>query len=189
VDAPGQIITKMSPQGKTIMSLGTRDKHGLSATQFYLPTDIAFAPNGELVVTDGYGNARIVRFSKNGKYLGAFGSRGNGPGQFQLPHNVVIDAQGLIYVSDRDNQRIEIFDASGKYLRQWEHVGGLSSLIMTPDQHIWAGGILRDLDGKAIESLPGQGANGNAHGGAVAANGDVYIGLLSGTVEKFVRQN
>ena len=189
VDAPGQIITKMSPQGKTIMTLGTRDKRGLSATQFYLPTDIAFAPNGELVVTDGYGNARIVRFSKDGKYLGAFGARGNGPGQFQLPHNVVVDAKGLIYVSDRDNQRIEIFDAGGKYLRQWEHVGGLSSLIMTPDQHIWAGGILRDLDGKPIESLPGQGANGNAHGGAVAANGDVYIGLLSGTVEKFVRQN
>jgi hypothetical protein len=59
---------------------------------------------------------------------------------------------------------------------------------MTPDQHIWAGGILRDLDGKPLESLPGEGANAAAHGGAVAANGDVYIGLLSGQVKKFVRQ-
>ena len=189
VDAPAQIITKMSPQGKTLMTLGTRDKRGQSETQFYLPTDIAFAPNGELVVSDGYGNARIVRFSKDGKYLGAFGSRGNGPGQFQLPHNVVIDAKGLIYVSDRETQRIEIFDPTGKFLRQWEQVGSLSSLIMTPDQHIWAGGVLRDLEGKALESLPGQGADARAHGGAVAANGDVYIGLLTGTVEKFVRQN
>jgi hypothetical protein len=67
-------------------------------------------------------------------------------------------------------------------------VGGLSSLIMTPDQQIWAGGVLRDLDGKPIESLPGEGANASAHGGAVAPNGDVYIGLLNGTVRKFVRQ-
>jgi len=188
VDAPSHLITKMSPQGKTLMTLGTRDKSGQNATSFYLPTDIAFAPNGELIVADGYGNARIVRFSKEGKYLGAFGSRGNGPGQFQLPHNVVVDGKGLIYVSDRETQRIEVFDGSGKFLRQWEQVGALSSLIMTPDQHIWAGGVLRDLNGKAIESLPGEGANARAHGGAVAANGDVYIGLLTGTVEKFVRQ-
>jgi DNA-binding beta-propeller fold protein YncE len=188
VDAPAQVITKMTAQGKTIMSLGTRDKRGQSETLFYLPTDIAFAPNGELVVTDGYGNARLVRFTRDGKYLGAFGSRGNGPGQFQLPHNVVIDAKGLIYVSDRDNQRVEIFDAKGKYLRQWEHVGALSSLIMTPDQHVWAGGVLRDLDDKAIERLPGEGDNARAHGGAVAANGDVYLALLSGIVEKFSRQ-
>jgi len=188
VDAPGQIITKMNPQGKTIMTLGTRGKRGQNETSFYLPTDIGFAPNGELIVADGYGNARIVRFSKDGKYLGAFGSRGNAPGEFQLPHNVVVDAKGLIYVSDRDNQRIEVFDSQGKYLRQWEHVGGLSSLIMTPDQQIWAGGVLRDLEGKAIESLPGEGADSNAHGGAIAPNGDVYIGLLNGTVKKFVRQ-
>jgi DNA-binding beta-propeller fold protein YncE len=188
VDAPGQIVTKMNAAGHTVMTLGTKDKRGKSATQFYLPTDIAFAPNGELVVADGYGNARLVRFTKSGKYLGEFGSRGNGPGQFQLPHNVAIDAKGLIYVSDRDTRRIEIFNPSGKYLRQWEHVGALSSLIMTPDQHIWAGGVLRDLDGKAIEKLPGEGANARAHGGAVAANGDLYLGLLNGTVEKFIRQ-
>ncbi len=188
VDAPGQVIIKMNPQGKTIMTLGTRDKRGKTNSLFYLPTDIGFAPNGELVVTDGYGNARVMRFTADGTYLGEFGMRGNGPGQFQLPHNVVIDARGLIYVSDRDNQRVEIFDASGRYLRQWEHVGALSSLIMTPDQHIWAGGVLRGLDGKAIEMLPGEGANARAHGGAVAANGDVYLGLLNGVVEKFVRQ-
>jgi hypothetical protein len=81
-----------------------------------------------------------------------------------------------------------VFDASGKFLSEWEHVGGLSSLIMTPDQKIWAGGVLRDLNGKALEQLPGEGPNSRAHGGAIAANGDVYFGLLSGVVEKFVRQ-
>jgi len=187
VDAPGQVITKMNASGHTVMTLGTRDKRGKTNTLFYLPTDIAFAPNGELIVTDGYGNDRVVRFTRDGKYLGEFGKRGNGPGEFQLPHNAVVDAKGLIYVSDRDNQRVEIFDSQGKYLRQWEHVGGVSSLIMTQDQHIWLGGVLRDLDGKVIEALPGETSSGS-HGGAIAPNGDVYLGLLSGTVRKFVRQ-
>jgi hypothetical protein len=101
---------------------------------------------------------------------------------------VVIDHQGRIYIADRDNERVEVFDAQGKYLSEWGHVGALSSLIITPDQKIWAGGVLRDLDGKALETLPGEGANARAHGGAVAPNGDVYIGLLDGTVKKFVRQ-
>jgi len=187
VDAPGHVITKMNPSGHTLMTIGTKDKRGKDKTHFYLPTDIAFAPNGELIVTDGYGNDRVVRLTKDGKYLGEFGTRGNGPGQFQLPHNVAVDAKGQIYISDRDNQRIEIFDSTGKYLRQWEHVGGQSSLIITADQHIWTGATLRDLDGKPIEKLPGEGSDTRAHGGAVAPNGDVYIGLLSGTVEKYVR--
>ena len=187
VDAPAHVIVKMNPQGRVLMTLGTRGKSGMSDRNFYMPTDIAFAPNGELIVTDGYGNARVLRLSADGKVLGQFGRRGNGPGEFQLPHNVVVDKAGRIYVTDRDNQRIEVFDPSGKYLSQWEHVGGVSSLIITPDQKIWAGGVLRDLDGKALEILPGE-SPGGAHGGAIAANGDVYLGLLNGTVKKFVRQ-
>ena len=188
VDAPAHVITKMNPSGHVVMTLGTRGKPGMTAHNFYMPTDIAFAPNGELVVSDGYGNARIIRFSADGRLLGEFGRRGNGAGEFQLPHNVVIDRQGHIYIADRDNERVEVFDANGKYLSEWDHVGALSSLIMTPDQKIWAGGVLRDLDGKALERLPGEGPNARAHGGAIAANGDVYFGLLNGTVEKFVRQ-
>jgi len=167
--------------------LGTRGKPGMTERNFYLPTDIAFAPNGELIVSDGYGNPRIVRLSADGRFLGQFGHRGNGPGEFQLPHNVVVDRNGRIYVSDRDNQRIEVFDSTGKYLSQWEHVGGVSSLIITPDQKIWAGGVLRDLDGKALEILPGE-SPGGPHGGAIAANGDIYLGLLNGTVQKFTRR-
>lgn len=188
VDAPAHVIYKMNPQGRTIMTLGTKGKAGNTQSSFYMPTDIAFAPTGELVVADGYGNARIMRFSAEGKFLGQFGSRGNGPGQFQLPHNLVIDKQGLIYVSDRENQRVEIFDAQGKYLREWKNVGSLSSLAMTRDGRIWAGGVLRDLNGKAIETLPGEGPNARAHGAAIAENGDVYLGLLDGTVKKFVRR-
>jgi 6-bladed beta-propeller len=188
VDAPGQVIYKLNAQGHTLMTLGTKGKAGMSLDTFYLPTDVAFAPNGDLVVSDGYGNARILRFSAQGKYLSQFGARGSGPGQFQLPHNVVIDAKGRIYVTDRENERVEVFDANGKYLSEWDHIGGVSSLVMTNDQHVWTGGVLRDLGGKVIGRLPGEGAT-ESHGAAVAANGDVYLGLLSGKVEKFVKQS
>jgi len=188
VDAPGHVITEMNPQGHIVMTLGQRGTPGMTNDTFYLPTDVAFAPNGEIVVTDGYGNPRVVRFSHDGKFLGQFGVRGNGPGQFQLPHNVVIDARGNLYVADRDNQRVEVFDPTGKFLSEWDHVGALSSLVMTKDQHVWAGGVLRDLNGKAIGKLPGEGANAQAHGAAVADNGDVYFGLLSGIAEKFTPQ-
>jgi hypothetical protein len=187
VDAPGQVIYKLTAQGRTILTLGAKGKAGMTAGTFYLPTDVAFAPNGDIVVSDGYGNARIVRFTAEGKYLSQFGRRGNGPGQFQLPHNVVIDAKGRIYVTDRDNQRVEVFDADGKYLSEWDHIGGVSSLVMTTDQRIWTGGVLRDLNGAIIGRLPGEGSS-ESHGAAVAANGDIYLGLLSGKVEKFVKQ-
>jgi len=187
VDAPGQVIYKLNPQGHTIMTLGTKGKAGKSADMFYMPTDVAFAANGDILVCDGYGNARIVRFSKDGKYLSEFGERGNGPGQFQLPHNLGIDAAGRIYVIDRDNQRVEVFDANGKYLSEWDHIGGASLLVMTKDQHVWTGGVLHDLDGKTVGRLPGEGSS-ESHGGAVADNGDVYLGLLSGKVEKFIKQ-
>ena len=88
---PAQVIIKMNRRPCASMTLGTKGKPGMTAHNFYLPTDIAFAPNGELVVSDGYGNARIVRFSADGRLSGRVRDRGNGPGEFQLPHNVVID--------------------------------------------------------------------------------------------------
>ncbi len=114
IDAPAHAVYKMDPSGRVVMTLGTPGKPGMTDKNFYLPTDIGFAPNGDLVVTDGYGNARAVRFTADGRYLGQFGKRGNGPGEFQLPHAVVIDKQGRIYVSDRDNKRVLVFDAQGK---------------------------------------------------------------------------
>ena len=91
---------------------------------FYLPTDVAFASNGDFYVSDGYGNPRVAKFTRDGKFLLQFGTRGNGPGQFGLPHNVVVDAQGKVYVTDRDNERVEVFDSNGKFLNQWKTYGG-----------------------------------------------------------------
>ena len=185
VDAPGHVIYKLNSEDRETMRLGTKGVAGTDQTHFNMPTDIAFAPTGDLYVTDGYGSARVVRFSREGKFLAQWGARGKGSGEFGLPHNLVIDQRGNVYVTDRDNQRIEVFDANGKFLSEWTGTGGVSALAITKDQRIWTGGVLRQLDGTVIGPLPG---NPGGHGVAVADSGDVYIAQLSGVVQKFVRQ-
>jgi len=187
IDAPGHVIYKLNAEGKEIMRLGTKAVSGTGPNNFNLPTDIAFAPNGDLYVTDGYGSARVVKYTRDGKYLLQWGTRGKGPGEFGLPHNLVIDARGRVYVTDRDNQRIEVFDSNGKFLSQWTGTGGISGLAITKDQKIWTAGTLRDLDGKVLGKLPGPGIAGG-HGVAVTDSGDVYLAQLSGVVQKFVKQ-
>lgn len=185
VDAGGHVIYKTSQDGQVLMQLGTKGVSGMSDYTFNLPTDVAFAPNGDVYVSDGYGNARVVKYSADGRYLLQWGKRGTGPGEFGLPHNLVVDALGRVYVTDRDNQRIQVFDSNGKFLTQWEKTGGISTLFMTKDQHIWAGGVLRNLKGEILGQLPG---GGGGHGTTVTASGDVYIAQLSGRVQKFVKR-
>ena len=129
----------MNAQGRVILQLGTKGVSGADSTHFNLPTDVAFATNGDIYVSDGYGGARVVKYSADGEYLLEWGKRGTGPGEFGLPHNLVADAQGRVYVTDRDNQRIQVFDSKGKFLDQWKDVGGVSTLFMTKDQRIWTG--------------------------------------------------
>jgi DNA-binding beta-propeller fold protein YncE len=185
VDATAHVIYKLNGDGKEIMRLGTKGTSGASRTTFNLPTDVAFAPNGDLYVTDGYGGARVVKFSRDGKYLLEWGKRGTGPGEFGLPHNVVVDTQGLVYVTDRDNQRIQIFDANGKFLREWTGTGGVSGLAMTGDGRIITGNVVRDLDGNVVAKLADA---ASAHGAAVDSAGNIYLAQLSGIVQKLVKQ-
>lgn len=184
VDAAGHVVYKMDEHGKEIMRLGTKGVSGTSPTTFNLPTDVAFAPNGDIYVSDGYGSARVVKYSRDGKYLLQWGRRGTGPGEFGLPHNIVADAQGRVYVSDRDNQRIEVFDANGRFLTEWKDTGGVSALAITKDGRIWTGAVVRDVNGKALGRLPD--ASGG-HGVTVAESGDVYLAQLRGAVQKFVK--
>jgi DNA-binding beta-propeller fold protein YncE len=185
VDATAHVIYKLNQDGKEMMRLGTKGTSGTSSSTFNLPTDIAFGPNGDLYVTDGYGGARVVKFTREGKYISQWGTRGTGPGQFGLPHNVVVDPQGRVYVTDRDNQRIQVFDADGKFLTEWKGTGGISGLAMTRDGRMVTGGVLRDLNGTLIGRLPD--AQG-AHGAAVDSAGNIYLAQLSGIVQKFVKQ-
>jgi DNA-binding beta-propeller fold protein YncE len=185
VDATAHVIYKMNADGKELMRLGTKGTSGASRSTFNLPTDVAFAANGDLYVTDGYGGARVVKFSRDGKYLTEWGKRGTGPGEFGLPHNVVVDQQGQVYVTDRDNQRIQIFDSNGKFLNEWTGTGGVSGMAMTGDGRIVTGAVVRDLKGNVVAKLPDAAA---AHGAAVDAAGNIYLAQLTGIVQKFVTQ-
>lgn len=184
VDATAHVVYKMNSQGHIIQQFGTKGVPGTDSSHFNLPTDVAFSPNGEIYISDGYASARVAKFTAEGEYILQWGKRGNGPGEFELPHNLVIDAQGRVYVTDRDNQRIQIFDSEGKFLDQWEGVGGVSTLFMTKDQQIWTGGVLRNLEGEILARLPG---NPGGHGTSVTESGDVFIAQLSGAMQKFVK--
>jgi DNA-binding beta-propeller fold protein YncE len=184
IDACAHAVYKTDGKGKVMMTLGRKGVSGTGRGEFNLPTDIAFAPDRSIYVSDGYGSARVVKFSAGGEYVLQFGKRGTGPGEFGLPHNLAVDAQGRVYVTDRDNSRIEVFDSGGKFLRQWPTKSGVSGLFLTREQRLWAGSTLFELDGKVVTRLP-EGDPG-AHGIAVSASGEVYLGLLSGKVQKFV---
>ena len=183
VDAPGHVIYKLRETGDVLLQLGTRGVSGAGTDTFNLPTDIAFAPNGDLYVSDGYGNARIVRFTRDGDYIGEWGSRGAGPGEFGLPHGIAVAGDGRVYAVDRDNSRVQVFDAEGTFLDEWTDLTGVQALFVSGD-HIWAGGALRDLDGGIVAELTD---GGGGHGMTVSHGGDVFVARIAGgRVQKFV---
>jgi DNA-binding beta-propeller fold protein YncE len=122
IDTLSQTARKFSADGKVLMTLGTLDMPGEDATHLNQPNDIAFAPNGDIVVSDGYGNDRIAMFDKHGKFLRAWGKVGQAPGEFAQPHSVAVDSRSRIYVADRNNARVQVFDGQGKFLAQWKNV-------------------------------------------------------------------
>src|SRR5260370_23910492 len=101
-------------------------------------TDIAFAPNGHLYISDGYGNARILEYTAEGKRVRQWGSAGTGPGQFRQPHGIAIDDQAIVYVADRQNGRLQRFDLQGKYLGEWDNLGMVTTVAFR-DGALWIG--------------------------------------------------
>ena len=134
-----QQVFEFSHDGKLLLTIGTERAPGLDGTHFNLPTDIGFAPNSDIYVSDGYGNNRVAKFSSDGKFLLDWGQKGDGPGEFNLPHSVAVDAQGLVYVADRSNARVQVFDANGKFLKMWksEELGRPWSLTIGPDNLLY----------------------------------------------------
>jgi DNA-binding beta-propeller fold protein YncE len=149
-------VMKFQPDGKLLLTLGRKGQAGTDAETFNRPTDIAFAPNGEVYVSDGYGNSRVVRFSKEGKYLGTWGTKGKGQGQFNTPHSIAIDSKNQVYVSDRENNRIQIFDAAGKFLRQWTHLGATQNIFITPRDEMWIITHRDNIENLTYDTLAGR---------------------------------
>ncbi len=139
-DGKGQQVFKFSPDGKVLMTLGKAGVAGNGPDEFNAPSAVLVAPNGDIFVADGHGretNARIVKFSKDGKFIKTWGKKGSAPGEFDIPHALAMDSQGRLFVADRQNNRIQIFDQDGKFLDQWTQFSRPSGLYIDKNDVIY----------------------------------------------------
>jgi len=193
-DIGSHVVLKFSPEGRVLLALGRMRLPGDDVLHFNQPTDVAFDRDGNIFVTDGYGNSRVLKFDRYGNPLLGWGMKGSGPGQFDTPHTIAIDGD-LVYVGDRENARIQIFDTSGRFLREWR-LGHPFGLFITPDHFIYmgdaiAGRILKiDRDGRIIGSLRGpergQGRHFDPHEIALAKDNSIFTAeVLGWRAQKF----
>ena len=205
-DVGAHTVMKISPQGQVLLTLGTKGQRGAwdASTQLLNePNDIAIGRTGDLFVVQGHtpgamGDPRVLKFDKNGKFIKSWGGKGKEPGKFDVAHGIAIDAKGLLWVTDRENQRIQVFDADGKFIRELKYAGLPCSLDIG-SQYIYmvngfAGQVLRmDLDGKVLAATgkPGKGIGefGEAHVIAVSPKGEIYVAdSVNAAVQKFVKK-
>jgi sugar lactone lactonase YvrE len=210
-DVGAHTVMKLSPQGQVLLTLGTKGKAGewneaAGSRLFNEPNDIVIAANGDLFITQGHtpgagkGDPRVLKFDKNGNFIKTWGGKGTEPGKFDVAHGIAIDAKGLLWVTDRENQRIQIFDQDGKYIREVKYAG-LPCALDIGKQYIYmvngfAGQVLRmDLDGKVLAAVGKPGAAGTvgefgeAHFVAVSPKGEIYVAdSVNRAVQKFVKK-
>ena len=187
-DVGSHVVLKLSPEGRVLLALGRMRILGDDVLHFNQPTDVAWDRDGNIYVTDGYGNSRVLKFDKYGRPLLGWGMKGSGPGQFDTPHTIVIDGD-LVYVGDRENARIQIFDRNGGFLRQWS-LGHPFGLVITPDHVLYmgdaiAGRILKiDPQGRVLGSFtgpqPGEGPHFDPHQIALAPDGSIFTAEVLG---------
>jgi sugar lactone lactonase YvrE len=139
-------VRKFTPDGKLLLTLGTPGVSGVDETHMNKPTDMAITPAGDIFVSDGYGNNRVVHFDRTGKFVKAWGKLGSGPGEFNLPHSICMDSKGRLYVADRSNARIQVFEQSGAFVEQWRNLIIPWGLWITPMDEIWACGSSPSLE-------------------------------------------
>jgi sugar lactone lactonase YvrE len=176
----GQQVFKFTRDGQLVMTLGKKGVSGDGPDTFNSPTDVAIAPNGDIFVSDGHVNSRIVKFAKDGTFIKAWGKRGEGPGEFNVPHTIFFDSRGRLLVGDRSNRRIQIFDQDGTFLDQWTQFGSPSGIFITPDDTLY---VVDYNDRMAL--FVGSAKDGSirtkseqvlAEGVAVDRQGSIYVG-------------
>ena len=208
VDNGDHTVRKFTPEGKLLLTLGDANKPSpaMSGFPFNLPTHSAIDPrDGGLYVADGYANARVHKFSPDGRHLFSWGESGTGPGQFNIVHNIAVDKDGWVYIADRENHRIQVFDPNGKYETQWVNLSRTACICfdMKDEPLIYVGeyfcGIasnrigtnlgprvtIMDLKGNVLAQLSDQsygdepGRFYSPHGIAVDSKGDIYVAEVS----------
>ena len=191
-------VYKFSPEGKLLLALGKKGVAGDNNSTDALngPSDVTFAPNGNLFVSDGEStNTRVVKFSADGKLIKFWGSKGSGPGQLDVPHAIAMDSKGLLYVADRSNKRIEIFDQEGGYVGIMTNAGTPYGLFITKDDILYACDGSQGKNDVTVIDLKDQkvlghfGGLAGAHMLSVDASGAIYVAETTGaSVRKFVRK-
>ena len=189
-DGRGNHVYKFSPEGRVLLTLDYA---------FNRPADVVTSANGDVFVADGHVNSRVVKFSKDGRYLTSWGEKGSGPGQLNTPHSIAIDSKGRVLVGDRGNNRIEIFDQNGRYLTEWKQFGRPTGLFVGPGDALyvaddesnaernpgWMPGIRvgSAADGSVKAIIPATSTERAVADGA----GNIYAAVLAGrTVRKYV---
>ena len=205
VDDAAHCSYRCSLDGRVLQTIGTPGEGAprQSGRPFNLPTKLALDPHtGDLYITDGYGNARVHKYTADGEHLLSWGTYGTDPGEFNLPHSIATDGEGTVYVADRENHRVQLFDGEGGYLGQWNnlhrpcglHIAGdlayigqlLTSLGVNADYpNLGACVSIHDLTGRRVARLgdahfgEGPGQFTAPHGVAVDSRGDIYVGEVS----------
>lgn len=152
-DEGDHAVHKYTPDGALLMTLGARGTPGCDASHFNRPTDVAIAPDGDVFVSDGYGNRRVAHFDADGTFVREWGTPGEGPGQFVLPHGIAVGLQARVYVADRDSARIEVFDAEGDLIDVWAGLIMPWALFMSPIGQLWVCGSSPQHDPRTGERL------------------------------------
>jgi DNA-binding beta-propeller fold protein YncE len=204
-------VRQMSPDGRVLKQIGVagKPKRFMSGVPFNQCTHTALSPAGDIYVSDGYGNACVHKFTPDGKLIKSWGEPGSGPGQFNLPHNIWCDAHGWVYVADRENHRIQVFDGEGRFETQWNNLHRPSGMCMTggkcplcyvgeigpylpvnrrypnlgPRISILdtSGTVLARIGRKEDAAGPAPGQFTSPHGIAVDSRGDIYVGEVAAT--------
>ena len=203
-------VRKCTLDGQVLFTLGVSGKPApfMSGDPFNRCTHVAMDPStGEFYVSDGYGNARVHKYSPDGNHLFSWGESGTGPGQFNIAHNVCTDKDGWVYVADRENHRVQVFDKNGKFETQWTNMARPCGLYIdkSGDQRVYVGELgvaigpnsqayglgpritIMDIQGNELMRL-GDGPEGEApgqfiapHGVCIDSRGDIYVGEVSWT--------
>jgi len=212
-DGKGHQVVKFSPDGKVLLTLGKAGIAGDGPDTFNQPSDVVTGRNGDIFVADGHDretNARIVKFSKDGRFIKTWGKRGSAPGEFDTPHAIAIDSRGRVFVGDRANNRIQIFDQDGKFLEEWKRFSRPSGIFIDRNDVIyvadsesntkrnpgWKRGIYigSARDGKVTafipdpEPDPDKSATSGAEGVAADPQGNIYGAEVGPkTLRKYVK--
>ncbi len=204
-DVRAHVVLKLSPAGEVLLTLGTKGQAGewneaTGSSRFDEPNDVAIGREGEIFVAQGHGKAdpRVLKFDSDGHFIKSWGGRGTGRGRFAVAHSVAVDARGLVWVADRENQRIQVFDADGQFVRESRYAGLPCGLHIGAEYvymvNGFAGQLLRlDLNGNVL-GVTGRvgeavGEFGEAHFVAVGSNDEIYVAdPVKGPVQKFVKR-